>query len=309
MSMSLLDTALTQMPHLQGRLVKGATLSRLSWFRTGGPAEVLFEPADEGDLVTFLRHLPGSIPVTVIGVGSNLLVRDGGVKGVVIRLGRAFSEIKARGQVFKAGAAAMDIHAAKAAQANGLTGLEFLVGVPGTIGGALRMNAGAYGCAVDAVLTHAKAIDRYGHIHEIDTEDFGFSYRSCAISPDMIFLNASFILKYGDSDRIQQRMDEIISERKESQPIGSQTGGSTFKNPPGKKAWQLIDEAGCRGASVGKAQVSEKHTNFLINLGGATASDIETLGEEVRRKVKNTSGISLEWEIKRIGMAAGEIAS
>ncbi|PCI63775.1 MAG: UDP-N-acetylenolpyruvoylglucosamine reductase [Kordiimonadales bacterium] len=309
MSKSMLEAALEQMPHLKGRLVKEAALARLSWFRTGGPAEVLFEPADEADLATFLRHLPGSVPITVIGVGSNLLVRDGGVDGVVIRLGRSFSEIKVRGQALKAGAAAMDVHVAKAAQKHGLTGMAFLVGVPGTIGGALRMNAGAYGRAVEDVLTHARAIDRFGHIHEIDLEAFGFTYRHCSLDPDLIFLNASFILENDAAAEIQREMDAIIDERKNSQPIGTQTGGSTFKNPEGHHAWKLIDEAGCRGKRIGNAQVSEKHTNFLINLGGATATDIEMLGEEVRAQVKDKFGVSLEWEIKRIGKPPVEAKS
>lgn len=308
MTHSMTKSILDHLPHVRGRLAEGASLARMSWFRTGGAAEVLFEPADEADLQAFLRHVPGCIPLTVIGVGSNLLVRDGGVEGIVIRLGRAFAETCVRGDVLKAGAGAMDVHVARAAQKAGVSGLEFLVGVPGTIGGALRMNAGAYGRDVSDVLIHAHAMDRYGHVHEFRAEDFGFSYRACTVDPGMIFLNASFHVVDGDPTEIQARMDEITSQRQDTQPIGSQTGGSTFKNPEGQKAWELIEAAGCRGLRVGKAQMSEKHCNFLINLGGATASDIEALGETVRERVKAHSGVDLEWEIKRIGQPAMEHA-
>jgi len=292
---------LDSLPHVRGRLVKKAPLARLSWFRTGGEADVLFEPADEADLVAFLRHLPGDVPLTVIGVGSNLLVRDGGVDGVVLRLGRAFANIVIRGDVVKAGAAAMDVHVAKAAARAGLTGLEFLVGVPGTIGGALRMNAGAYGAEIKDILLHAHAVDRYGHVHELRPEDFDYSYRESAITDGMIILSGAFQGRAGDVDDIGAEMARIMSERQESQPIGTRTGGSTFKNPDGMKAWELIDKAGCRGLRVGDAQVSEKHCNFLINHGDASAADIETLGEEVRKRVKEKTGVELEWEIRILG--------
>jgi len=292
---------LERMPHVKGRLVEDACLSRLSWFRTGGNAELLFEPADEGDLVTVLRHLPSSVPITVIGVGSNLLVRDSGVDGLVIRLGRGFSEISMRGNVVSAGAGAMDVHVAKAAAKEGLTGLEFLVGVPGTIGGAVRMNAGAYGREIKDVLKHAHAVDRYGHIVELQPEDFDYSYRHSALDESMIVLKASFNATIGDEADILERMREISSSRAESQPLGTRTGGSTFKNPDGMHAWKLIDAAGCRGMRIGDAQVSEKHCNFLINHGGATAAELEALGEKVRSAVKDNSGIELEWEIRRIG--------
>ncbi len=295
-----------RLPHVRGRLVEDAPLARLSWFKTGGPADVLFEPADEADLVNFLRHVPGDIPLTVIGVGSNLLVRDGGVEGVVIRLGRAFSEIEIRADVVKAGAAAMDVHVARAAQKAGLGGLEFMVGVPGTVGGALRMNAGAYGREIKDVLLHAHAVDRYGHVHELRTADFGYGYRSSTAAKDLIFLRASFQTKTSSAEDIKARMDEISAERQESQPIGTRTGGSTFKNPDGKKAWQLIDEAGCRGMQIGDAQISEKHCNFLINHGAATASEIETLGEAVREKVREKTGVELEWEIAILGRESHE---
>ncbi len=307
MTSSVTKSFLEQMPHVKGRIIEDASLARLSWFRTGGPADILFEPADEEDLKIFLRRVPSKVPVTVIGVGSNLLVRDGGVEGVVIRLGRGFAATKVRGNVLKAGAGAMDVHVARAAQQAGVTGLEFLVGVPGTIGGALRMNAGAYGQEVKDVLIHAHAMDRYGHIHELRVEDFGFGYRTCTIDPRMIFLSASFRVSNGDPEDIQARMHQITCTRQESQPIGTQTGGSTFKNPDGDKAaWELIEEAGCRGLQIGQAQISEKHANFLINLGGATAADIEKLGETVRERVKENSGISLEWEIRRIGRSADQ---
>ncbi|MFC3053037.1 UDP-N-acetylmuramate dehydrogenase [Kordiimonas pumila] len=299
---------LDHLPHVRGRIVENASLARLSWFRTGGPAQVLFEPADEADLVAFLRRIPGFIPLTVIGVGSNLLVRDGGVSGVVIRLGRAFADIRIRGDIVKAGAAAVDVHVAKASARGGLTGLEFLIGVPGTVGGALRMNAGAYGQEVSEVLQHAHAVDRYGHIHEFTAQDFKFSYRQCKIDDTMIFLSASFQAQIGEPAAIKARMEEINATRGETQPLGTRTGGSTFKNPEGYKAWELIDAAGCRGMRIGGAQVSEKHCNFLINTGDATAADIEELGETVRRLVKENCGIELEWEIQRIGASlTGEV--
>lgn len=290
------------LPHVRGRVVENAPLARLSWFRTGGPADVLFEPADEEDLVSFLHHLPGDVPITVIGVGSNLLVRDGGVDGVVIRLGRAFAAIDIRGDVVKAGAGAMDVHVARAAQKAGLSGLEFLVGVPGTIGGALPMNAGAYGREIKDILIHAHGVDRYGHQYELGVADFDYEYRhSGENAKKLIFTRASFQAQTGNPDEIRERMDKISTERQESQPIGTRTGGSTFKNPDGQRAWELIDEAGCRGLRIGDAQVSEKHCNFLINHGGATAAEIEELGEAVREKVKAETGVTLEWEIRRIG--------
>ena len=308
MTSDMTKSILEHLPHVKGRLVENACLARLSWFRTGGPAEILFEPTDEDDLQKFLRHVPGCVPLTIIGVGSNLLVRDGGVEGIVIRLGRGFAETAVRGDVMKAGAGAMDVHVAKAALKAGVTGLEFLVGVPGTVGGALRMNAGAYGQEIKDVLVHAHAMDRYGHVFEYQVDDMGYDYRTCGIDPNMIFLSASFHIKDGDPAEIKARMDEISSARQESQPIGSQTGGSTFKNPDGQKAWELIDAAGCRGLQIGQAQISEKHCNFLVNLGGATAVDIENLGEEVRKRVHADSGILLEWEIRRIGQPVMEHA-
>jgi UDP-N-acetylmuramate dehydrogenase len=295
------------MPHLKGRLIEGAPLARLSWFRTGGPADLLFEPTDEADLIEFLRHLPGSVPITVIGVGSNLLVRDGGVEGVVIRLGRGFAGIETRANIVKAGAAAMDVHVARFCADKALTGLEFLVGVPGTIGGAVKMNAGAYGRAISDVFEHAHAVDRLGHVHEFTSADLKFSYRKSAITDDMIILSASFKVSPGDVNGIKARMNEITTSRQDSQPIGTRTGGSTFKNPDGYKAWELIDQAGCRGMRIGDAQISEKHCNFLINHGDANAADIEALGEKVRIAVKEETGVELEWEVRRIGRSAGGV--
>ena len=290
-----------QLPILHGRLMKDAPLCRLSWFRTGGVADYLFEPESEADLITVLRHLPSDIPVTVLGVGSNLLVRDGGVRGLVIHLGRKFSDIQVSSSVVKAGAGAMDAHVAKAAAKEAVTGLEFLIGVPGTIGGALRMNAGAYGREIADVLLHARAVDRVGHLHELDAADFEYSYRKSGLPESFIFLDASFKVQQGDRTACEERMKEIMAERSESQPIGSRTGGSTFKNPNGHSAWKLIEAAGCRGMRIGGAQVSEKHCNFMINHGDATADDIETLGETVRDKVLAETGVALEWEIRRIG--------
>jgi UDP-N-acetylmuramate dehydrogenase len=298
----LLDRA----PQVRGRLTANAPLDRVTWFRVGGPAELLFKPADADDLAQFLSGLPAEVPVTVMGVGSNLLVRDGGVPGVLIRLGAGFARMRALpDHVLEAGAAALDLNVAKAAQTAGLAGLEFFCGVPGTLGGALRMNAGAYGSEVKDVLIEAEAVDRGGRLRRAGAQALGMSYRHSAAPEDWIFTRAWLQARPGNPEDIARRMAQIQTEREESQPIRTRTGGSTFKNPPGKKAWQLIDAAGCRGLKLGGAQVSEKHCNFLINSGGATAADIEALGEEVRRRVKETSGIELEWEIRRIGVPAG----
>lgn len=298
---SLITDFLDGLPHLRGRLATDANLARLSWFRTGGNADILFEPADEDDLVQVLRKTPSSMPITVIGVGSNLLVRDGGVRGMVIRLGRGFSEISARGNLVVAGGGAMDIHVAKFAANEHLAGLEFLSGIPGTIGGAVKMNAGAYGREVKDCLKHAHAVDRFGHIEELAPEDFKFSYRRSALEDGHIVLKAAFHAKPGDEAVIRATMRDIADARADSQPLGTRTGGSTFKNPQGHHAWELVDEAGCRGMSIGDAQISEKHCNFMINHGSATAADIENLGEQVREMVLQKIGVPLEWEIKCIG--------
>ncbi len=295
-----------QLPAVRGRVTAGAALSKVTWFQVGGPAEVLFRPADQDDLLDFLAGLPEATPVTVIGVGSNLLVRDGGVEGVVLRLTRGFADIEVKGDLVTAGAGALDVNVAKVAAGAGLTGLEFLVGVPGTIGGAVRMNAGAYGRETKDVLVWAEAADRQGRLHRLSNQDLGFAYRRSALPPDWIVLRACLNAEPGDAKAIAQRMGKIQEQRSESQPVRSRTGGSTFKNPEGHKAWQLIDAAGCRGLAIGDAEVSEKHCNFLINRGAATATELEALGEEVRRRVKATSGVRLEWEIKRVGLSAGE---
>jgi UDP-N-acetylmuramate dehydrogenase len=283
-------------------------MAPLTWFRVGGPAEVLFRPADVEDLAAFLDGCPDDVPVTVVGVGSNLLVRDGGVKGVVIRLGKPFMSIEAEGNFVRAGTAALDVAVARAAQQAGIAGLEFYRGIPGSIGGALRMNGGAYGSETKDVLVEAKAVSRKGEIVTLTNADMHYSYRHCGAPDDLIFVEALYQGQPGDRDAIAARMEEITSSREESQPIRSRTGGSTFKNPEGKKSWQLIDAAGCRGLTRGGAQVSEQHCNFLINTGEATADDLEGLGEEVRKRVKETSGVRLEWEIRRIGMSLKEAA-
>lgn len=296
-----------RLPSVRGELVADAPLAPLTWFRAGGNAEVLFRPADADDLADFLSMLPADIPVTVIGVGSNLLVRDGGVPGVVIRLGRSFMNITIEGDThIRVGTAALDVAVARAAQEAGITGLEFYRGIPGSVGGALRMNAGAYGGETKDVLVEAVAIDRQGKRHVLSNADMQYRYRHSGVSDDFIFVEALFRGQLDDKDAILARMNEITSSRETTQPVRMRTGGSTFKNPEGHKSWQLIDAAGCRGLKRGGAQVSELHCNFLINTGDATASDLEELGEEVRARVKATSGVTLEWEIRRIGVKCGE---
>jgi UDP-N-acetylmuramate dehydrogenase len=290
-----------RLPRPRGRLAADAPLGPQTWFGTGGPAEVLFRPADVEDLASFLRALPADVPVTVLGVGSNLLVRDGGVKGVVIRLMRGFTGIAVDGNQLLAGAGAPDLNVALMARDHALAGLEFLSGIPGTMGGAVMMNAGAYGGELAEVLVSAEAIDRTGKVHRISAAELSFSYRHSSAPADWIFTSARLRGEPGDPLAIARRIAEIDSTRTESQPR-SRTGGSTFVNPPGHKAWELIDQAGCRGLRIGEAQVSEKHCNFLINLGAASAADIEALGEEVRRRVLDKSGVRLDWEIRRIGV-------
>ncbi len=290
------------LPPVRGRISRDAPLGGLTWFRVGGPAEVLFRPADTEDLAQFLAALPAEVPVTVIGVGSNLLVRDGGVPGVVVRMAGPFAAIVVDGSSVTAGAAALDLTVAMTALEAGIGGLEFLSGVPGTIGGALRMNAGAFGGEMKDVTVSAQAVDRGGRLHDLSPEQLGFAYRHCAVPEDFIFTRAVLRGAAADTDTITARMAEIRNAREASQPTRTRTGGSTFANPDGAKAWELIDKAGCRGLTLGGAQVSEKHCNFLINTGDATAADIEDLGEEVRRRVRETSGIELRWEIRRIGV-------
>lgn len=292
-----------KMPALRGRLMANQPLDELTWFRVGGAAQLLFMPEDEADLAYLLVHLPGEVPVAAIGLGSNLIVRDGGVPGVTIRLGRGFGEIAVENTDIRVGAAVPDVKVARAAQEAGIAGLSFLRGIPGAIGGALRMNGGAYGRETKDALIGARAVDRSGRIHVLGNIDMHYAYRHCGVPDDYIFTQATLHGERGDPAVIAAEMDKITESREATQPIKSRTGGSTFKNPPGsKKAWQLIDAAGCRGLRVGDAQVSELHCNFLINLGRATAADIETLGETVRRRVKDNSGVDLEWEIRRIGV-------
>ncbi|QJP16410.1 UDP-N-acetylmuramate dehydrogenase [Starkeya sp. ORNL1] len=291
------------MPALRGRMIANQPLAELTWFRVGGPAQILFSPADEDDLAYFLAHLPADIAVTVVGLGSNLIVRDGGVEGVVIRLGRGFNEITVEdGHKLRVGTAVPDVRVAKAAADAGIDGLAFYRGIPGGIGGALRMNAGAHHGETKDCLIEARAVDRTGARHVLANGDFGFHYRHSGAPADFIFTSALYQGRPGEPAAILAEMDRITAAREASQPIREKTGGSTFKNPPGNKAWQLVDAAGCRGLKVGAAQVSEMHCNFLINTGGATAAEIEGLGEEVRRRVKQNSGVELEWEIKRIGV-------
>jgi UDP-N-acetylmuramate dehydrogenase len=300
---------LKRLPSVRGRLEPDAPLADLTWFRAGGAAEVLFTPADEADLADFLRQTPKDVPVYVIGVGSNLLVRDGGVPGVVIRLGKGFADVSEEpGQRVRAGTAALDVRVARFALEKSIDALTFLRGIPGTIGGALRMNAGAYGGETKDILIEARAVDRSGKIHVLSNADMKYSYRHCGAPEDFVFTQALFQGRAGDPATISAAMDKITESREATQPIKSRTGGSTFKNPPGNKSWQLIDKAGMRGFAVGPAKVSELHCNFLINEGGATATQIEELGESVRARVKETSGIELDWEIKRIGLKPGEAA-
>lgn len=303
------EALLKRLPSVRGRLEANAALADLTWFRAGGPAEVLFTPADEADLADFLKATPMDVPVHVIGVGSNLLVRDGGVPGVVIRLGRGFADVSEEpGHRVRAGTAALDVRVARFALEKSIDALTFLRGIPGSIGGALRMNAGAYGGETKDILIEARAIDRSGKIHVLSNADMKYSYRHCGAPEDLVFTQALFQGRAGDPAEISAAMDKITESREATQPIKSRTGGSTFKNPPGNKSWQLIDKAGMRGFAVGPAKVSELHCNFLINEGGATATQIEELGETVRAKVKASSGIDLDWEIKRIGLTPGEAA-
>jgi UDP-N-acetylmuramate dehydrogenase len=295
----------TAMPQLRGRLTANQSLAELTWFRVGGPAQVLFTPADEDDLAYVLERLPAELPVTVVGVGSNLIVRDGGLPGVVIRLSpRGFGDANAQGDIVTAGAAALDKRVSEVAAAANLAGLEFFFGIPGTIGGALRMNAGANGAETKDVLIEATGVGRDGQKHVFSNAEMKFVYRNSAVDPSIIFTSARFRGKPATRDAIRARMNEVQAHREAAQPIREKTGGSTFKNPPGNSAWKLIDAAGCRGLRVGGAQVSEMHCNFLINTGDAAASDIETLGETIRARVKENSGIELHWEIKRIGISA-----
>lgn len=293
----------SRMPELRGRLLANQPLDTQSWFRVGGPAQVLFMPADENDLCYVLRNLPAEIAVMVIGASSNLIIRDGGIPGVVIRLGKPFSEIVVEdGYKVRAGAASLDAHVARHAQKAAIAGLAFLSGIPGSIGGALRMNGGAFGGETKDVLIEARGVDRVGNARTFTNAEMGFSYRHCGAPDDIVFTSAIFQGRAGDPVAIEGEMAEIKRKREASQPK-NMTCGSTFKNPSGQSAWRVIEAAGCRGLTIGGAQVSDKHCNFLLNLGGAKAADIEALGEMVRERVKAHSGVALEWEIKRVGVA------
>ena len=295
-------TSADTLPDLQGTIEPGGSLADFIWFRTGGPAQWLVRPRDEADLAQFLGQLDESVPVMPIGVGSNMIVRDGGVDGVVVRLPKSFAKVSIEpGNRVRAGGAAMGITVASAARDAGIAGLEFLRGIPGTAGGAVRMNAGAYGREVKDVLVEARLVLRDGNIETWSLQKLGYSYRHSEVPEGAVVVEAVFQGVPGDRAAIGAEMDRIAAEREASQPLRSRTGGSTFKNPPGHKAWALIDAAGCRGLTVGDAQVSEKHCNFLLNLGNATSAEIEDLGEEVRRRVMEKTNILLEWEIQRIG--------
>ena len=292
------------MPELRGRLKANSLMSEITWFRVGGPAQLLYTPADEADLSYFMKNKPVDLPITVIGLGSNLLVRDGGIPGIVVRLGRGFNSIEALGDnQIKVGTAVPDMKLARAAAEHGVAGLSFYRGIPGSIGGALRMNAGAHGGETRDYLVETRAVDYEGNIHTFSAEEMGHTYRNCALPYNFIFTEAIFKGQPGEKDEIEKANAEVVAYREEKQPVKDRTGGSTFKNPPGHSSWKLIDEAGLRGFTIGGAKVSEKHCNFLINEGDATGTDLETLGETVRKRVFEKSGVKLDWEIKRLGVA------
>lgn len=292
------------LPPVRGRLAQAAPLAAMTWFRVGGPAEFLFRPADIEDLCAFLRDLKLEMPVTVIGAASNLIIRDGGLNGVVIKLARGFGEVVVEADGLIVGAAALDITVSEHAAAAGLTGLEFLSGIPGTIGGAVAMNAGAYGGDIASVLDWAEIVTRDGRVQRLGVQELGLSYRHSNLPSDAVVVRARLRAQGGEMSLIAAQMAEIKTKREATQPVRARTGGSTFANPEGRKAWELVDAAGCRGLRKGNAQVSELHCNFLLNLGEATAAELEALGEEVRRRVERQSGVSLRWEIKRIGVPA-----
>ncbi len=297
-----MSSAVATTPQVHGKLTRDAPLAPLVWFKSGGRAEWLFEPRDEGDLVDFLRELDPEMPVMALGLGSNLIVRDGGVPGVVIRLGKAFAKIERVDETtLRCGGGASGILVSSTARDAGIAGLEFLRGIPGTVGGFVRMNGGAYGREVSDVLVSARLVLRSGEVVEWPLDKLGYTYRHSEVPVGAVVIEGVFRGASGDPQAIGAEMDAIARAREESQPLRSRTGGSTFKNPPGHKAWALIDAAGCRGLTIGDAQVSEKHCNFLLNLGCATSAEIEALGEEVRRRVEAKTHISLEWEIQRVG--------
>ena len=293
---------INRLPTVRGRLRADEPMARYTWFRVGGPAEVLFEPADIEDLQSFLKARPSDVPISVIGGTSNILIRDGGIPGITIRLGKAFAQIDIQNEQVRVGAAAADVNVARRAAEAGVAGLEFLVGIPGTIGGALRMNASAYGTEIKDVFQSTDAITEDGECVQLGITEMGFGYRRCTVPSSYIFIAATLQGTSGDVSAIQARMKDIQESRETTQPVHERTGGSTFANPEGHSAWALVDAAGCRGLKIGGAMVSEAHTNFLINASDATALDIEMLGEDIRRRVKEDSGIELHWEIRRLGV-------
>ena len=298
------DDMAAVMPSVAGRLTPDAPLAPLVWFKAGGSAEWLFEPRDADDLAAFFAGLDPEVPVMALGLGSNLIVRDGGVPGVVVRLGKAFARVEAIDDTrLKCGGGASGILVSSTARDAGIAGLEFLRSIPGTVGGFVRMNGGAYGRETADVLDSCEIVERSGRRRTLSAEALGYSYRHSALPEGAVVVSAVFRGAEGEPARIQAEMDRIAAAREASQPLRSKTGGSTFKNPDGAKAWALVDAAGCRGLTLGGAQVSYKHTNFLLNTGEATAAEIEALGEEVRRRVRETRGIELEWEIQRVGVA------
>lgn len=299
-----------RLPPVRGKLTANAPMKNGSWFQAGGPAEVLFQPQDVEDLCAFFAQLPPDVPVTILGIGSNTLIRDGGIAGVVVRLGARFSAIKTDGDVIEAGTGALDMNVARAAQAASLAGLAFLGGIPGSLGGALCMNAGAHGGEIKDILIDATAVMRSGEIVTLQAADLHLTYRHAEVPAGAVFVSARLRGTPANADEIAAQMKALAEKRANSQPLRAKTGGSTFANPPGAKAWELIDRAGCRGLRIGDAMMSEKHCNFMLNVGEATAADLEALGEEVRRRVKETSGVELRWEIRRIGqpLSQGECA-
>ena len=305
-AVTFINNLLEQLPEVRGTYEENGSLIKYTWFRTGGPAEVLYNPSDVDDLMVFMKDKPNDVPITLIGLGSNLLVRDGGIPGVVIRLGKNFANLNVRNNQILVGGGALDSSVAAAARDAGLTGMEFLSGVPGTIGGALRMNAGAFDQEMKDIVSYARVIDEKGELHNLPVEDLGFAYRRSSVPDEWIFVGAILQGTPGDRGDIARKMEEIRSYREESQPMRTQTGGSTFRNPDsgesaGRKAWEIIEGAECRGLKHGGAMISEKHCNFLINTGDATSQDLEELGEIVRKRVQSRTGVSLEWEIRRIG--------
>lgn len=290
------------LPKIRGRYLFDVPLAPTTWFRVGGAAQITFKPADIQDLCFFLKNRPVNLPLHIIGVGSNILVRDGGVEGIVIRLGQGFNNVYINETSFDVGAAVLDRNVADLACSAGISGFEFLCGIPGTIGGALRMNAGAYGSDISEILEHALVLDPKGTLHRLTAQELGLAYRHCDLPKDWIFVGARLKGQIGNEPEIKEKISSFLAEREKTQPVKSRTGGSTFANPEGKKAWELIDRAGCRGLKIGGAMMSELHCNFMINVGDAIAADLENLGEEVRQRVLETSGVSLRWEIERIGV-------